>query len=95
MKENDFILLALCWDGASSVADGKPCQVYMLLSQNGFGMLTHITLLAFGLSINVPLTLTMHAVGYSHYMHKASSAWIIVHVWLHNTHLLGQVETYS
>ena len=68
MKENDFILLALCWNGASSVADGKPCQVYMLLSQNGLSML--LILLAFRLSINVRLMLTIHAVGYLHYMHK-------------------------
>ena len=95
MKENDLILLALCWNGASSVADGKPCQVYMLLSQNGYGMLTRTTLLAFELSINVPWTLTMHIVGYLHYIHKAPSAWLIVHVWLYNTHLLGQVEAYS
>ena len=34
MKENDFVLLAVCQNGASGIANGKP-WVSMLLSQNG------------------------------------------------------------
>ena len=55
LKENNFVPLALCWNGVSGVVD--EVLGFMLLSQNRFGMLTHVTFLAFGLSINVPLTL--------------------------------------
>ena len=55
MKQNDFIVLALCWNGASGVADGKP--QFTPLGQNGFAILTCITFLVFIPSIIVPLTL--------------------------------------
>ena len=55
-EENKFILLILCRNSASGVADGKP-GVSMPLSCNGFIMLTCVTFLAFRLSINVLLML--------------------------------------
>ena len=54
LKENDFVLLALCQNGASGVAKGSSWFSYHK-SQHGFTMLTHIILLVFGLSINIPL----------------------------------------
>ena len=48
-KENDFILLVLCWNVVSgSVADRK-AWVSMLLSYNRFTILTHVTFRAFRL----------------------------------------------
>ena len=52
MMENDFILLALCQNGASDLVDGK-LWVSMPLNRNGFTMLICAT---FRPSINVPLT---------------------------------------
>ena len=43
MKENNFMLVVLCWNGTSGVVDGKP-YVSMPLSRNGFTMLTHVFL---------------------------------------------------
>ena len=65
-NENDIILLVMCQNGVSGLADRMP-WVSMPLSQNGFTMLTCITFLAFGCSLNVPLMLlsswllTLHA----------------------------------
>ena len=44
------------------LADGN-LWVSMPLSQNRFTMLTHISFLAFGLSINIPLTLLYNQLG--------------------------------
>ena len=45
-------------NGAGGLADEKP-WISILLSWNGFTMLTRLTFLAFGLSINIPSWLIM------------------------------------
>ena len=70
-------------NGAGELADGKT-WVSMPLSWNEFTIPTRITLLAFGLSTNVRLTLP---ISWLHtpiqYMHKArSESWLIARVWL-------------
>ena len=52
MKERDFILLVLCWNGANGLANGKP-WISMPLSLKGFTMLTRVTFPTFRLSINI------------------------------------------
>ena len=58
-KENDFMLLVLCCNVASSVqavADGKPwvsCHFYAVKPEQIYTMLTRVTFLAFRLSVNV------------------------------------------
>ena len=44
MKENDFILLVLCQNGMSGIADRKP-WVSILLSWKGFSKLSCVTFL--------------------------------------------------
>ena len=54
---NDFYTAGpVLQNGAGGLADGKP-WVSMLLSRNGFTMLTRVTFLVFAFSINVPLML--------------------------------------
>ena len=43
-------------NGVGDLADGHP-WISMPLSQNGFTIPTHVTILAFGLSTNVPFML--------------------------------------
>ena len=93
-KENGFILLSillvLSQNVVSSVADGKS-WISMPLCQNGFTMLAHITFLVFGLSLNVHLMLLYQPIGYLHYTQSIHFAWLIIHVQVRNTHLLGKV----
>ena len=56
IKFQTIVLLVLCWNGASGLVDGKLC-ISMPLSRNEFTLLTHVTFLAFELSINILLTL--------------------------------------
>ena len=80
------------WNNANGLVNWKP-WVSILLSQNQFTMWTHTSFLAhaFGLSSNVPLMLLISTP--LHYMYEAHSAsWIIICMWLHNTHLLCKVE---
>ena len=55
-EEQFYTADRVLWNGAGGLADGKP-WVSMPLSGKRFTMPTHITFLAFGLSINVPLML--------------------------------------
>ena len=76
------------WNGASDLPDGKP-WISMLLSRNGFTILSPVTFLAFGLSTNVPLMLLISWL--LTLMHEAcSQSWLITRLWLCNDCLLDQ-----